>query len=94
MPALMSNDGPPAARCKICGAEAVGPCARCRSMVCADCCELTDGAASTFALCSACAKSGTATLSSASRGLLGWLVLIVLGLAGVGAVVYVLRHRS
>jgi len=63
-------------------------------MVCADCCELTDGAATTFALCSGCAKSGTATLSSAWRGLLGWLVLIVLALAGIGAVVYVLRHRS
>lgn len=88
----MSNGDAPGARCKICGAAAIGPCARCRSMVCVDCCELTEGAATTFALCTSCARTGNATLASAWRGLLGWIALIVLGLVGVGAIVYVLRR--
>jgi K+-transporting ATPase A subunit len=88
----MSSGDAPAARCKICGAEAVGPCARCRAMVCADCCELTAGAAKTFALCMGCAKTGDATLASAWRGLLGWIAMIVLPLVALAALVYLLRR--
>ena len=91
VPSLHSNGDAPAARCKICGREAVGPCARCRAMVCADCCELTDGAATTFALCSGCARTGGATLASAWRGLLVWLVLIAAGVAGFGLLLHSLR---
>ena len=91
MPSLMSSGDPPAARCKLCGAEAAGPCARCRAMVCADCCQLTTGAASTFALCTACAKRGDAPLASAWRGLLGWLALVILTVAGAGIALRLLR---
>jgi len=93
MPSLMSNGDAPAARCKLCGAEAVGPCARCRAMVCADCCELTAGAATTFALCTACARTGGATLASAWRGLLVWLALVVLGVAGIAIAIRVVYGR-
>jgi K+-transporting ATPase A subunit len=62
-------------------------------MVCADCCELTDGAGHRpLALCSGCAKHGGAILASAWRGLLGWIALILLPLVAVAALVYVLRR--
>jgi hypothetical protein len=92
MPSLIPTGDGPVARCKICGAVAVGPCARCRSPVCGDCCELTDGGATTFAVCTRCARVGGATLAPGWRGLLGWLALIVLGLVALAALAVALRH--
>lgn len=91
MPGLMTNDGAPEARCKLCGRPAAGPCARCRSLVCADCCELTEGGASTFALCLTCVRRGGASLAPAWRNLLVWLAGIVVALAAVAALVAALR---
>jgi hypothetical protein len=87
------GDGPPDARCKLCGKTAVGPCARCKGSVCGDCCELTEGGATTFAICLTCVKRGGSTLTPAWLGLLGWLALILLPLAAAAvALRLLLRH--
>jgi hypothetical protein len=93
MPSLASDGGAPDARCKLCGKTAVGPCARCRSPVCGDCCELTDGGATTFAICLTCVKHGGNSLSPAYRGLLLWLGGIVLALAVTAALLVLARHH-
>jgi hypothetical protein len=84
---------PPPARCTHCTRVAVGPCARCRRPVCGDCCELTEGGATTFAICTACVDRGGRSLAPAWRGLVGWLALIVLGLAAVAAVLVAINAR-
>lgn len=78
-------------RCAICGAEAAGPCARCRAMVCADCCVLAEGSAAAWAVCTRCARRGGADLRSPWLGLLAWLGLVVLALAAVAALVVLAR---
>ncbi|MDX2086453.1 MAG: hypothetical protein SFX73_01330 [Kofleriaceae bacterium] len=83
------GDGP-VARCSLCGAAAAGPCARCRALVCADCCELTEGGSSLFAVCTRCVRKGGRSLAPAWAGFLGWLALVVLGLVGVWALVMLL----
>jgi hypothetical protein len=60
--------------------------------VCGDCCELTEGGATTFALCLTCVKRGGSSLSPGWLHLLGWLGLIVLGLGAVVALLLVLRR--
>jgi hypothetical protein len=85
------DGGVPDARCKLCGKTAVGPCARCRAPVCGDCCELTEGGVTTFAVCLACVKRGGTSMRSAWSGLLGWLALVVIALAAVAALTAVLR---
>ena len=92
MPSLMSDGGVPDARCKLCGKTAVGPCARCRAPVCGDCCELTDGGATTFAVCLTCVKHGGSSLAPAYRGLVLWLAAIVLALVGLAVLVALLRR--
>ena len=83
---LMPVDGGgPVARCKICNREAVGPCARCRASVCGDCCELTEGGATTFAVCLGCVKRGGKSLAGGWLGLVGWLAAIIVGLAAIAA---------
>lgn len=55
--ALMPHEpGPP--RCARCGAEAVGPCARCHDLLCADCAELVTGLTRPFAVCRRCHAAG------------------------------------
>jgi len=89
---IPAGDGP-VARCKLCGKAAVGPCARCKAAVCGDCCELTDGGATTFAICLTCVKRGGRTLAPAWLGLLGWLALILLPLAAIAVTLrLLLRH--
>ena len=66
---LAGDDGDEA-RCVGCGARAVGPCARCHSPVCGDCCVLTDGSAKTWAICLDCDGRGGRSLSR------GWLQVI------------------
>ena len=83
--------GAPDARCKVCGKTAVGPCARCRGAVCGDCCELTDGGATTFAICLPCVRRGGASIAPAWLHLLGWLALVMLGMAAVAAAILLLR---
>jgi hypothetical protein len=92
MPSLMSSGDPPSARCSHCGAIAVGPCARCRRPTCGDCCELTEGGATTFAICLACVKRGGKSLAGPYRDLLLWLGLGIVGLAVIGALLTLLRR--
>ena len=85
--------GVPDAKCAFCTRTAVGPCARCRRAVCGDCCELTDGGATTFAVCLKCAKHGGTSLAPAWFDLLKWIGAIVLILGGITALTFLLRHR-
>ena len=87
---IPAGDGP-VARCKVCGATAVGPCARCRGAICGDCCELTEGGATTFAVCKPCIRRGGGSLLPAWFGLLGWLGAIVLALVAVAVAMTMLR---
>ncbi len=92
MTSLISSGDGPVARCKLCERIAVGPCARCRAPVCGDCCELTEGGATTFAICLTCVKRlGTPSLAPAWLGLLGWLGVIVVVLAGIAALLVLVR---
>jgi hypothetical protein len=81
----------PVARCKICGGTAVGPCARCRASICGDCCELTEGGATTFAVCTTCIRRGGKSLAPGWLGLLAWLGAIILGLLAIAALLILLR---
>lgn len=60
-------------------------------MVCGDCCTLSTGGATTFAVCSGCAKRGGASLGTAWMGLLGWMALVVGVLVAIGVVIAMLR---
>ncbi|MGE0869870.1 MAG: hypothetical protein AB7P03_14995 [Kofleriaceae bacterium] len=60
--------------------------------MCGDCCELTDGGATTFAICLSCIRRGGASLVPAWLGLLGWLALIMLGLTAIAITIVVLRR--
>jgi hypothetical protein len=80
---LHYDDGGSVARCVRCGAVAAGPCARCRSPVCGDCCVLTEGGAGTWAICLACARRGGRSLGGPWRTVLGWILLPIALLAAV-----------
>ncbi len=83
------GDGP-VVRCKLCSRAAAGPCARCKASVCGDCSVLTDGGATTFAICLACAEGGT-SLRRPWLGLIAWTGAIALILAAVAAALILLR---
>ncbi len=91
MTSLMSSGDGPVARCKLCERTAVGPCARCRAPVCGDCCELTEGGATTFAICLTCVKRGGRSLAPGWLGLIGWIALIILPLVGIAVLLAILR---
>jgi hypothetical protein len=83
------GDGGGFEHCVRCGALAAGPCARCRRPVCGDCCVLTEGGATVWAICLACDKGGGRDLRRGWLVVLGWLLgpillllllVIVLGL--------------
>jgi hypothetical protein len=88
----MSSDEPPSVRCSHCGATAVGPCARCHRPTCGACCELTEGGATTFAVCLACIKRGGNSLAQAYGSFLLWLGAIIVGLAAVAALLIAARR--
>jgi hypothetical protein len=60
-------------------------------MVCGDCCELSEGGATTFAVCTSCVRRGGASLRPAWLGLLGWLGLIIGALVLVAVALAALR---
>ena len=81
-----------AARCSVCGAAAVGPCASCRTPVCGDCCVLTEGGVETYAICVRCDRRKGRQLGSGWRVVVGWLVLVLVARAlFAGACVVLLR---
>ena len=82
------GDGPADARCFSCGALAVGPCARCRQPVCGDCCVLTSGGLTTFAICLACNRRGGSSLTAGWRSVLGWFVKPLLALIAALILLY------
>jgi hypothetical protein len=55
--------------CGLCGADAAGPCARCRTPVCGDCCVLTEGSSTPWAICLRCDRRGGRNIGS------GWWLL-------------------
>ena len=60
--------------CASCGALAAGPCARCRKPVCGDCCVLTTGSATPWAICHACERNGGGSLRGNWSVVLGWFL--------------------
>ncbi|MBK9036824.1 MAG: hypothetical protein IPL61_37170 [Myxococcales bacterium] len=89
---LQTHGSDPITRCRLCGRAAAGPCARCRRSVCGDCCVLTDGGVSTFAVCLTCADRGT-SLRRSWLSLVGWLAAILIALAALGLGLAALRSR-
>jgi hypothetical protein len=76
-----SDDGGGFEHCVHCGALAAGPCARCGRPVCGDCCVLTEGGASVWAVCTRCARRGGRSLGAGWKAALFWLLLPIVGLA-------------
>ena len=86
---LMSHDdGGGFIACVSCGGLAAGPCARCRKPVCGDCCVLTSGGASQWAVCLACDKSDGRSLRRAWLTVFGWLLTPIAVLFAAYALVY------
>ena len=75
-----SGDGP-LARCVGCGKKAVGPCARCHSPVCGDCCVLTDGSVTTYAICLDCDRRSGRSLERGWFHVALWIAGPILALA-------------
>jgi hypothetical protein len=91
MPGLQEYDDDAPARCFVCGATAVGPCARCRRPVCGDCCELTSGGVKTYAFCAGCSKHGGHQLARGWMSIVLWALVPVL-LAALVVTVLLLRR--
>ena len=90
---LSEGGGGGVARCVRCGAEAVGPCATCRSPVCGDCCVLTEGGARVWAICLGCEDRGGRSLRRGWAMVLGWIALPIVALAILVALLELLRGR-
>ena len=71
---LQHSDGGGFEHCVYCGARAVGPCARCQSPVCGDCCVLTEGGTKTYAICLGCDRQRGHSLQGSWARVIGWLV--------------------
>jgi hypothetical protein len=71
----------------MCGAEAAGPCARCRNPTCGDCSVLTEGGAKLWAICLRCEKRGGKTLAPGWVIVAAWLVGILAVLGGLVALI-------
>jgi hypothetical protein len=77
---MSSGDDGGVAACAACGAVAAGPCARCGKPLCGDCCVITTGGASPWAVCEACERSGGASLRGRWLVVLGWFIKPMLAL--------------
>ncbi len=69
-------------RCYLCGADAAGPCMKCRRSVCGNCCVLVEGAANTWAVCTRCER-GEGKKVGGWRGLGLFLAPLFLALVGL-----------
>ena len=76
------DDGDGLERCRLCGGLAAGPCAACGAPVCGDCVVLRGGA-DVWAVCRRCDQRGGRTMAAGWSGVLGWIALLLLGLAAV-----------
>ncbi|HEX2731302.1 MAG TPA: hypothetical protein VHM70_06855 [Polyangiaceae bacterium] len=72
--------------CSFCGEDAAGPCARCRTPVCGDCCVLSEGGSHTWAICRRCDRRGGRTLGQGWLIVGGWLLLPLVILGGLLAI--------
>jgi hypothetical protein len=70
-------------KCTFCSRDAVGPCASGRRLVCGECCTLTEGGATTFAICLDCDRKKGRSLGGPWRGFGLWLLGILVLLAVV-----------
>lgn len=85
-----AGDGP-VERCRVCRRRAAaGPCARCRAPVCGDCSVLSEGGATTFAICVVCAEGGS-DLRRPWVGLAVWIGGIVIVLVALAALLQLAR---
>lgn len=75
------GDGGGIIPCSNCGADAAGPCARCRKPVCGNCCVLVEQSASPWAICLTCNRRGGRSLRPGwvAAGL--WLLVPIAALA-------------
>jgi hypothetical protein len=80
-----AGDGDGFEHCVTCGALAAGPCARCGRPTCGDCCVLTEGGASMWAVCKRCDKRGGRSLRSGWGAALTWILVPILALAALVA---------
>jgi hypothetical protein len=74
------GDGDGVEHCAICGAIAAGPCARCGRPTCGDCCVLTKGGASVWAVCTRCSRRGGRSLRAGWGAALVWILLPIVAL--------------
>ena len=79
--------------CAHCGDPAVGPCARCHSSVCGDCCVLTDGGVTTYAICTRCDRRGGRSLDSGWGAVRKWMLLLLMALVLFAGVALLLGRR-
>jgi hypothetical protein len=81
-------------RCSFCSHEAAGPCASCRKPVCGDCCTLTEGGMTTFAICLDCDRKKGRSLAGAWGSFAAFLLAILVVLAAVVALLAWLSSPS
>ncbi|MFO0675909.1 MAG: hypothetical protein U0169_05205 [Polyangiaceae bacterium] len=80
-------------RCSFCSRDAAGPCASCRRSVCGACCTLTEGGATTWAICLECDRTKGRSLFGAWGGTLAFLLGILVVLFGAVALVATCANR-
>ena len=78
------GDGGGIIHCTICGADAAGPCARCKTPVCGNCCVLVEKSAGQWAICVHCDRRGGRSVQR------GWSAAALWLLAPIGALVLIL----
>jgi hypothetical protein len=83
-----SGDGGGLEHCVHCGGLAAGPCARCARPVCGDCCVLTEGGATVWAVCTGCARRGGRSLGGGWTAALFWLLVPIVGLFALLVVLF------
>lgn len=79
----LQSFGDDRARCKHCGALAVGPCARCHGPVCGNCCVLTEHGFKPYAICLSCERRGGRSLRAGWLAVLGWVLTPILLIAAL-----------
>ena len=71
------------AKCAFCSNLAIGPCARCATPVCGNCCVLTSGGTKPYAICLDCDRRGGRRLRGGWATILWWFIGPILLLVGL-----------